>query len=276
MHCDGAVTFASGTLTWTGTMRFHFTGSDGIAYQNTVAASSIALSDNEFAYVDLVETDGSGLSVSKASITTGSASTLFAYNRIVLGYRNTTSDSFYPVGLRPAGTTNSSGTISLFAEYPGASLTASGSNNDPGSLGMTSDLYVSGNTFINYYEWNSDTSSSLQSYDVFVQTRMPLNFKSFQTGTNTALVIQICTQENSATNNKIDITIQKDGSATTSAHTGLVSGTSGVWTSNGYDETDSVLSALVAGDILNIRMRLYSFNSKYTRVGRIDLAVILQ
>jgi hypothetical protein len=105
---------------------------------------------------------------------------------------------------------------------------------------------------------------------------MPLNFKAFQTGTSTALVIQICTQENSATNNKIDITIQKDGFATTSAHTGLVSGTSGVWTSNGYDETDSVLASLAAGDILNIRLRLYSFNSKYARVGRIDLAVILQ
>jgi hypothetical protein len=141
---------------------------------------------------------------------------------------------------------------------------------------MTSDLYITGNTFINYYEWNSDTSSSLQSYDVFVQMRLPVNFKSFQVGTNTALQIQLCTKENSATNNKIDITIQKDGSATTSAHTGLVSGTSEVWTSNGYDETDSVLASLAAGDVLNIRIRLYSFNSKYARVGRIDLAVILQ
>lgn len=99
VSCDGAITWESGTLTWSGTIRIHFNTAAGLAVQNTITASNVALSDNEFAYVDLSETNDSALTVSKAAITTAAASNFIAYNRLVLGYRNTTSDQFYPVAL---------------------------------------------------------------------------------------------------------------------------------------------------------------------------------
>jgi hypothetical protein len=87
-------------LAWDNVLRILFVRSDGYAIQNTVASGSIVLSDNEFAYVDLNETNNTALTVAKAAVTTGAASNFKSYNRLVLGYRNTLSDNFYPVHLK--------------------------------------------------------------------------------------------------------------------------------------------------------------------------------
>jgi len=102
VHCDGRIHYnaATGVLTWTGTFRILFVRADGQSIQNTVAASNITLSDNEFAYVDLSETNDAVLTMQKAAVTTAAASNFKAYNRIVFGYRNTSGDRFYPVHLR--------------------------------------------------------------------------------------------------------------------------------------------------------------------------------
>jgi hypothetical protein len=99
VHCDGAITWAGGTLTWAGTIRILFNRDNGNVIENTIAASSIALSDNQFAYVDLSETNGAAVTMSAASITTGAASNFLALARLVMAYRNTTSDDLYPVWL---------------------------------------------------------------------------------------------------------------------------------------------------------------------------------
>jgi len=102
VHCDGRIHYnkATGVLTWTDTLRIHFNRADGLAIQNTVAAGNITLADNEFVYVDLSETNDAALSAAKGAITTGAASNFKAYNRLVLGYRNTASDAFFPVYLK--------------------------------------------------------------------------------------------------------------------------------------------------------------------------------
>jgi hypothetical protein len=284
IHCDGALDYvkATGVLSWSGTLRIHFIRSDGQAIQNTVNAGSVTLADNEFAYVDLSETNNTVVTVQKAAITTGAAANFKAYNRIMLAYRNASSDELYPVELTRGWTSPSSAlpernaTIPLIPEYSGAVMTKSGSTNDPGGEGMTSDLDVSGNIFRPHYEWSSDVTGAIQSYDVCVQWRVPHDFKSFQVGTNQALQLEICTEENTTTNNKIDVTLQKDGSATISSLTSQKSDVAATWKQVGFDETDAVLSTITAGDLLNIRIRLYSFNSKWARVGKIDLATVLQ
>ena len=279
IHCDGTMDYVktTGVLSWSSTLRIHFIRSDGQAIQNTVNAGSVTLADNEFAYVDLNETNNTVVTVQKAAITTGAAANFKAYNRIMLAYRNASSDELYPVELTRGWTSPSSAlpernaTIALIPEYSGAVMTKSGSANDPGGEGMTSDLDMSGNTFRPYYEWSSDVTGAIQSYDVFVQWRVPPDFKSFQ-----ALQLEICTEENTTTNNKIDVTLQKNGSATTSSLTAQKSDVAATWKQVGFDETDAVISSLAVGDVLNIRIRLYSFNSKWARVGKIDLAAVLQ
>jgi len=99
-HCDGNITWSGGTLTWSDKMRIIFISAAGLAIANEIAAGNIALSDNEYAYIDLNETNNSVLTVSKTTITTGSAAGYVGVGRVVLGYRNTASDNFYPAAIR--------------------------------------------------------------------------------------------------------------------------------------------------------------------------------
>lgn len=96
--CDGALTWtsATGVLDWTGAIHIYFTSSAGNAVHNSIATGNITLADGEFAYVTLSETDDAVLTMSKASIGAGSASAFKAYNILVMGYRNTVDDGFYP------------------------------------------------------------------------------------------------------------------------------------------------------------------------------------
>ena len=102
VHCDGVISYssASGQLTWSGTLRILFVRADGQLIQNTVAAGGVTLSDNQMAYVDLSETNDAAVTVVAAAVTTAAASTTKAFNRLVLGYRNTVSDAFYPVAIK--------------------------------------------------------------------------------------------------------------------------------------------------------------------------------
>lgn len=104
VHCDGAIAYsaATGQLTWNGTLRILFVRADGQLTENTVATGGVTLADGQMAYADLSETNGASVSAAVATLATGIASTTLAYNRVVLGYRNTASDKFYPVALRLA------------------------------------------------------------------------------------------------------------------------------------------------------------------------------
>jgi len=117
VHTDGAVTFDSGTgvLTWASILKILFNRADGFATLNVIPAGNITLAGNDIAYADLNETEGATSAVAKAAVTTGVASNFVAYNRLVLGYRATTSGDFFPVYLQPswaafAGSSGTSGT----------------------------------------------------------------------------------------------------------------------------------------------------------------------
>ncbi|MDD1778538.1 MAG: hypothetical protein LUQ65_10255, partial [Candidatus Helarchaeota archaeon] len=164
----------------------------------------------------------------------------------------------------------------LFPEYAGATMSPSGANNNPGIYGMTSDFEAIGTSIYNYYEWKSSITTGLQSYDINVKIPMPFNFTDLQVGVSVALTMDIKTEENDEANDSIDITLQRDGNAATSALTDQHSAVAATWVAVGFDETDAVLAALAAGDILNVTIRMYSQNSKYPRVGKINLQVKLQ
>ena len=138
VHCDGVINYssASGQLTWSGTLRILFIRADGQLIQNTVAAGGVTLSDNQMAYVDLSETNDAAVTVYAASLTTAAASTTKAYNRLVLGYRNTASDAFYPVNVRLP--VNSSA-VGFFGSAPvtKATVTLGNTDNEIGGLAIS-------------------------------------------------------------------------------------------------------------------------------------------
>lgn len=102
VHCDGVFEYhpSNGVMYWTGALRFIFNATDGKACTNYAEIGSVQLDDNEFAYVDLSETNGAEIPVQKAAVSAGSNSNFIAFNRVVLGYRNVVSNDFYPIALR--------------------------------------------------------------------------------------------------------------------------------------------------------------------------------
>lgn len=100
-HTDGVVEYdiLTGKLSWSSTIRIYFTTAAGDIVSNTIAAGSVTLTDNQFAYADLNETDTTVISVTAASITLAASSNTIAVARVVLGYRNTASDQYFPVML---------------------------------------------------------------------------------------------------------------------------------------------------------------------------------
>ena len=136
VHCDGSINYssASGQLTWNSTLRILFVRADGQLIQNTVAAGGVTLSDNQMAYADLSETNDAAVTVYAASLTTAAASTTKAYNRLVLGYRNTASDAFYPVGVKlPINPS----VVGFFGSAPVAKTTVTLGNTDNEIGGLT-------------------------------------------------------------------------------------------------------------------------------------------
>ena len=133
VHCDGVINYlaSSGQLTWSGALRILFVRADGQLIQNTVATGGVTLSDNQMAYVDLSETNDAAVTVSAASLTTAAASTTKAYNRLVLGYRNTASDVFYPVNIRLPVNPSA---VGFFGAAPAAKTTVTLANAD-GAIG---------------------------------------------------------------------------------------------------------------------------------------------
>ena len=101
IHCDGDISYNSGTgqLTWSDTLRILFNREDGDACENTIAAGNITLTDNQFCYVDVNDTNGTVLTVTAATVTPDGVSNFIAVNRLILGYRNTASDEYFPVYL---------------------------------------------------------------------------------------------------------------------------------------------------------------------------------
>lgn len=181
------------------------------------------------------------------------------------------------VDLTPSESTPYSGplTIVVSPEYPGAVMSASGSDNDAGEEGMTSDSEMVGGLMRNYYEWSSDLETGLQSYDILFQVPIPYNFTGFQVVAK-PVSVDIKTEENAATNNKIDVTINRDGIALYSSLVGQKSSSAAAWETVGFPPGDPVLAAVQAGENLNVAIRMYSQFSKYARVGKISLQIMVR
>lgn len=284
VHCDGDLAYnpTSGLLSWSGIIRIWFTAANGTCLANYINPGSITINNGAFAYVDLIEVHEQTISMQSDYITGNALSKVLPNERLVMAAKNTSSGNLYLINLQSkfgvvAGQLPvRNRAITIAPEYAGAVLTASGSNNNPGSKGMTSDIVQVGNFVYGYYEWLSDLVVALQSYDLFVQMTIPTDFVALQTATNTALMIELCTQEDSNVNNALDISLQKNGALGSSSVTGLFSAAAGVWQIQGWNYNNAVLSALTPGDTLNIRIRMYSQNTKYVRVGKIYLNIQTQ
>jgi hypothetical protein len=210
---DGAITYASstGTLTWASSIRIVFNNSAGNAVENTVAASNIVLADNEFAYVDLNETDGTVVLMGSAAITTDTTSNFSSTYRIVMGYRNTTSDDFYPVALKEAfgqGGTASSTTVDI-TNFDG---NLSASDTDVLTALETLDDAVYNSTTISTNVTNFD--NNLSASDTTVQAALETLDELIATGSSNSGGFGVSVYEYTAGASQTEYTGSDDNTAT--------------------------------------------------------------
>ena len=166
--------------------------------------------------------------------------------------------------------------VRLSPEYANVVFYADGTNN----LGtLTSGVDTQNNHYYTYYQW-STSQTTLQDYDVYVRWPVPMEFDGFPVGTDDALVVDIATATTSSTDNAVDVTLYKDGTAGSSSIIDKVSTTAGVWMTDQegtavikFDDSDAVLSSLSAGDVLVIRITLKAndTNSGWAKVGSIRI-----
>ena len=154
--------------------------------------------------------------------------------------------------------------ITLSAEYAGAVLSGDGSDNVGN---MTSDNTGSSSNSMNYYEWSS-SAVALNDYDVRVRFTLPSDFVSWGNG---GVTLNYATESTSNTNNKVDMYVYLEGSATVDgSSTAQVSSSAGVWATtnvagSGLDECNA------AGETCVVILRMYSLGDNYTRIGDIDI-----
>ena len=164
----------------------------------------------------------------------------------------------------------------FFPEFAGATFVASPGGANTGN--MTTDMETHNDFNYNFYKWVSD-EVTFQSYDISFQWRVPETFLNFND--IAAIIVDICTEDDSTADNKIDIILSKDGSATTSSITYIVSETAGDWASERegniiaeFFDDNVVISNLAPGNTLNILIRMYSQNSKYVKIGAITIEYV--
>ena len=164
--------------------------------------------------------------------------------------------------------------IVLSPEYPGAIISADGTTN-VGTLTSDREATGSGNLYsLNYYEFSSG-QTTLQDYDVYVRWEVPDNWTAWTT--SNALTIDYATEDTSSANNKIDIQVTKDSDADTVTSTANVSPTAGKWQSSILSSSPISFTAAqlntgitwAAGDVMIVRLRLYSKDNYFARVGAI-------
>ena len=104
IYCEGEITYekaASGELAWDDVINIAYIHDSGDTITNKINAGSVFITDDEFAYVTLSDTDGATLTVSTAAISGEGTCNFSDYDIVVLAVKAATSDEAYYVNLKP-------------------------------------------------------------------------------------------------------------------------------------------------------------------------------
>lgn len=165
-------------------------------------------------------------------------------------------------------------TTVLYPVYPGTVNDPDGSSN---SVDITDGYQTQGGYGYSYYQVEGNAGN--QDMDVYVKWQVPDNFTGFQTGVNDALIIDLRTDTTDVNQSHLDVYIYEDGTlGTSSSILDNVSTVADTWYSDiagnaiiTFDDSDTVLSGLSAGDVLIIRMYYFTDNNDYVRTGAITI-----
>ncbi len=161
----------------------------------------------------------------------------------------------------------------LFPEFGSSVLTPSPGGANTGL--MITDAEVVANYRYNHFKWES-SEVALQNYDISLQWRVPETLLNWLTD---ALMVDICTEDINILNCKVDVILSKDGAAATVSKVDKVSTVAATWYAERLNNELITFSdvdlgttlALIAGDTLNITIRVYSKSDNYVKIGAVTI-----
>lgn len=154
--------------------------------------------------------------------------------------------------------------IRLVPEYDGASLQDDGADNNGRMNLQYEDL--GGTDRRNYYQWTTGLAAA-QDLDINIKYQLPTDFVAF---TGTPLTLTMQTQDGTAANNSVDVTMF-DSTGTAVALTGGAALTSaGVWSDQSI--TFAGAPTFTPGTFIIINIKTTAINGgKYVKVGDLQL-----
>jgi|GEM_PF-5153399 len=155
----------------------------------------------------------------------------------------------------------------LSPEYPGATLFGDGGTNTGTMTSDYTNAQVTGSR-ATYYNWTTATATPLQDYDVVVRFTLPSNFDSWETGVDQAMIFDYVTNDGTAGNNQIDITVRLE--TLDSVDTTEENLASASWTTGAIDDSE-LTDCETAGEVCLIEIKMQALNNGFARVGDITL-----
>ncbi len=147
--------------------------------------------------------------------------------------------------------------ITLVPEYPGGVISADGSNNN-GTL--TSDY--DGTNVHNYYSWSNSTGS-LNDYDIIVRTAIPSEYAS---GFGTFKIWAYGNSTNTA-NNNIQVTVRDAAGTACASSVSVLPGTATTW----VEQTVTLSGCtFAANDLIVVSVKMSSLSNNAVRIGEIS------
>ena len=205
--------------------------------------------------------DASGNLVIAGTLTAGSGTSAIGSGGNDFSF-NTTSGPIY------SGSARISKSMTLQAEYPGASLSVDDGTNNVGN--MTSDVDTS--IWRNFYEWSS-SEASLNDYSVIVRVTLPSDFSAWQT--SNAIQIYYKTEDASTTNNAVSVRINNQDDTPGTAVVTKSDAASTSWAVITIDDSEIDEGGApdwdAAGERAVIRIKLKSKSDNFAQVGDIVL-----
>lgn len=266
---DGIDSSAFGQLSannlFTGTNQFKLTDPSAVNIQDA-GGTSLLLADTSNTVVKIGNPGTATLSNVRLLTTNAEVTSTLRIGNLTDGVEfNSGSVPLYRGNARPTRV------LSMAPEYPGATFTADGSNNN----GSLSSDFCSGSSRLNinstvctgstdehnYYQWTT-TQGTAQDYDVYVRFKMPSDYDTGSMANLTAVAWGTSTSNESAV-----LSFYSPGSATACTTTSNLVTSSGAWSTPSVTASPLGLCTINANDMITVKIHLVATNASYVRMG---------
>ncbi len=280
LQLNGTSINTAGTLTNVAYLSQNQTFAGVNTFRNTSDSTAAFRIQNSTASVDLLTADTTNgvIKIGTTGTATQSGSALFVTTAEFSGQlrvgdgTNRVQFDGTTKKLEYVGTARQDRQITLTPEYPGAVLTADGSNNigtmtsdfcsNTGTLSINNSICGSGEAF-NYYSWTG--SGGTMDYDIYVRWQAPSDFSAFSNATD---AVKMYGWRTSSTE-KVELSMYQ-ANGTQCGSTTEINSSDGTWQQTSMTGDETACSVAV-NDMITFRIKLTASSTGFARASNLQI-----